>query len=407
MFSARFFARISSCPALRQGSARILCLAALLPGVLMTLGDDGRAWASPPAETASVSGNKPALTVSATTAQAANWPQTLAANGNIAVWQEALIGAEIGPYRIAEVHAEVGDRVKKGQILLRMHSDTLHSEVNEAQAAVAELDALQSEARANSQRARHLQEKGFFSPQQGTQYLTAEQTTQARLNAARARLQAADLRLAKATVSAPDDGIISARSATVGSLTQPGQELFRLIRGGRLEWRAEVTANEIIRLKPGLPATLFAPDGAAVSGRVRAVAPTVDPQSRNALVYVDLLPDAATHVRAGMFVRGEFAFPAANAPGAAATLTLPRAAVLLRDGFSWVFLIEGADGTQGKVKQVKVVTGRQNGERIEVSSGLSAESRVVSRGVGFLADGDSVRIVAAASAATTPAGQRP
>lgn len=406
MFLSRIPAGSPACPSSRKFPFRTLHGIALLAGLLATAASTGSAWASPPPETAALPGSKPALTVSATTPQAANWPQTLASNGNIAVWQESLIGAEIGPYRIAEVHAEVGDRVKKGQLLLRMSSETLLSEVGEAKAGVAELEALQNEARANGQRARHLQDKGFFSPQQGTQYLTAEQTAQARLNAARARLQAASLRLAKAAVLAPDDGIISARSATVGSLTQPGQELFRLIRGGRLEWRAEVTASEITRIKPGLPATLLAPDGAAVGGQVRAVAPTVDPQSRNALVYVDLPASAATHVRAGMFVRGEFTFPASGSSAAAATLTLPRAAVLLRDGFSWVFLVEGAEGALGTVKQVKIGTGRQNGERIEVTSGLSAGSRVVSRGVGFLADGDSVRIVAASSA-TASAGKRP
>ena len=109
------------------------------------------------------------------------------------------------------------------------------------------------------------------------------------LNAARARLQTAQLRRSKAAVLSPDDGIISARSATVGTLTQPGQELFRLIRGSRLEWRAEVTEAEIARLKPGQAATLSSPTGDVLEGVVRAVAPTVDPQTRTALVYVCLL----------------------------------------------------------------------------------------------------------------------
>ncbi len=348
-----------------------------------------------PAKTPTAATGKPALTVSATTPQTANWPYTLAANGNVAAWQEAVIGAEIAAYRITEVRVDVGDRVKKGQVLLRLASETLHSELAEARASVAEIAAQQNEARANGERARRLQDKGFYSPQQSTQYLTAEASSEARLNAARARLQAASLRLDKATIVAPDDGIISARSAAVGSLTQAGQELFRLIRGARLEWRAEVTASELTRLKPGLGATLTAPDGTRIEGRVRALAPTVDAQTRNALVYVDLPATSHGSLRAGMFVRGEFSeFRGPAETGKAPTLTLPSSAVLLRDGFSWVFRIDGTDGGLGKVTPIKVDTGRQSGDRIEITGGLPAGTRVVNSGAGFLADGDTVRIVA-------------
>ena len=178
----------------------------------------------------------------------------------------------------------------------------------------------------------------------------------------------------------------------MGTLTQPGQELFRLIRGGRLEWRAEVTAAELGRIKAGQAATLTGPNGEAVEGVVRAVAPTVDPQTHNALVYVDLPAAGARQVSAGMFARGELRL------GQSPALTLPQSAVLLREGFAYVFRVDG-----DKVTQLKVTTGRRNGELIEVG-GLDAKAQVVAGGVGFLADGDTVRIVPAQAAApATPA----
>ncbi|MCX7175861.1 MAG: efflux RND transporter periplasmic adaptor subunit [Proteobacteria bacterium] len=331
---------------------------------------------------------KAALTVSATALQSETWPMTLAANGSIAAWQEAVIGAEIGNLRITEVRANVGDRVDKGQVLARIDSDSAAIDLAEARAAVAELEAMQAEARANSERARKLQAQGFFSPQQGTLYLTAELSAQARLDAARARQQAAELRLSKTSVVAPDNGVISARTATPGSLTQPGQELFRLIRGGRLEWRAEVTATELARLKPGHVAKLIGPNGQSVPGKVRTVAPTLDPQTRNGLVYVDLSAPAGGDVRAGMFARGEFEL------GQTPALTLPQSAVLLREGFSYVFRIDGQAAALNKVTQTKVATGRRKGERIEITGGLGAGQRVVASGSAFLADGDTVRVVA-------------
>ncbi|HQO29295.1 MAG TPA: efflux RND transporter periplasmic adaptor subunit, partial [Accumulibacter sp.] len=324
---------------------------------------------------------KPALTVSLTGPQTLDWPQILPASGSVFAWQEAVIGAEISNYRLTEVLAQVGDTVRKGQVLARIASDTVESEFNESQAAVAEQQAAAAEAKNNAARSRELRAQGFYSRQLDAQYQTAAQTAGARLAAAQARRQAAELRLRKTQVLSPDDGVISARSATVGSLTQPGQELFRLIRGGRLEWRAEVPSADLASVQPGLVASLSTPTGQRVTGRVRAVAPSVDAQTRNGLIYVDLPPTGA--VRAGMFARGEFEL--ARRPA----LTLPQSAVVLRDGAAYVFRLEN----ENRVAQTKVALGRRLAERVEIVDGLPPSVRVVANGAGFLADGDVVRLV--------------
>ncbi len=327
---------------------------------------------------------KPALSVMAVTPQHVEWARMLEANGNIAAWQEAVIGAEISNLRLTEVRVSVGDRVQKGQVLARISSDSVQAALAESRAAVAEAEAMLAEARANGDRARQYQATGFMSAQQITQYLTAEKTALARMNAARARLQGEQVRLAQTAVRAPDDGVISARTATVGSMAQPGQELFRLIRGSRLEWRAEVSAADLGKLKPGITATLTAPNGARIQGRVRMVAPTVDPQTLNGLVYVDLpVAETGSTLRAGTFARGEFEL------GRARTLSLPQSAVLLRDGFSYVFRLDD----HNTVTQTKVAVGQRMGDQIEIIGGIGADTRVVASGVGFLADGDRVRVV--------------
>lgn len=334
-----------------------------------------------PADAAAQRPAKVALTVSLIVPQQLEWPKLLPANGNVVAWQEAVIGPEISNYRITEVRAQVGDQVRQGQVLARIASDTVASELAEARAVVTELEASTSEAKDNAARASELREKGFYSPQLHTQYQTAQHTAAARLAAARARLQAAEVKMSKTAVLASDDGVISARGATVGSLTQSGQELFRLIRGGRLEWRAEVSSADLASIVPGLTATLTGPGGERVTGTVRAVAPSVDPQTRNGLVYVDLPVTSA--VQAGMFARGEFEL--AHSPA----LTLPQTAVVLREGFAYAFKLEG----ENRVAQVKVVPGRRVGDRLEIISGLEAKAHVVERGAGFLADGDLVKVV--------------
>lgn len=321
-----------------------------------------------------------ALTVQATTPQRSDWPLTLPAAGSIAAWQEAVIGTESTGLRLVAVNAAVGDVVRRGQLLAQLSAEALTAERAQSAAAVAEAEALLAEAATHAERARQLGPAGAMSQAEVTRLVTAERSAKARVDSARARLKVDDVRLAQTRIVAPDDGVISARWATEGAMAAPGQELFRLIRRGRLEWRAEVPAADLARLKAGQPAEVTTAGGQRVKGTVRIVAPVVDAQTRNGLVYVDLQP--GSDARAGMFVRGEFRF------GAASALTLPQSAVLQRDGFSWVHRL----GADGRVALTKVGTGRRLADRVEVT-GLAADARVVASGGAFLADGDTVKVV--------------
>ena len=331
-----------------------------------------------------------ALTVNVTQPQPATLPVRISANGNIAAWQEASVGTEANGLRLAEVRVNVGDVVQRGQVLATFAPDTVRAEMALNRAAVAEAEATLADAAANAQRARSLQASGALSDAAINQYLTAERTAQARLDAQRAGASTQQLRLKQTAVLAPDAGVISARSATVGAVLPAGQELFRMIRQGRLEWRAEVAANDLAALRPGMRVQVQIGTGPALVGKLRMVAPTVDPATRNGLVYVDLPTAAAAagSARAGMFARGEF--DVASATG----LTLPQSAVQLRDGFSYVLRV----GADSKVTQVKVGTGRRVGDRIEVTRGIDASAKVVEAGGGFLGDGDTVRVVEAPAA---------
>ncbi len=376
---------------------------------------------------------RPALTVTTTQARLGALPIKLGANGNIAAWQEASVGTESNGLRLAEVLVNVGDVVSRGQLLARFADDSVQADVAQARAGVAETAAQATEATANANRVRTLQGTGTFSGQQISQYLAAEQTALARVESAKAALAAQTLRLKNTQVLAPDAGIISARSATVGAVVSSGTELFRMIRQGRLEWRAEVTATELGRMLPGTGVTVTAANGAQLKGRVRTVAPTVDPLTRSGLVYVDLPPmqissaareatsvgataaapgrpkqgtapsggsavREATSVGAipGMFARGEFEL------GESKALTVPQQAVVVRDGFSYVFRLN----PDQRVSQIKVQPGRRVGERVEVLDGIGPDAVLVASGAGFLNDGDLVKVVVA-PAAPVPAATDP
>ena len=334
---------------------------------------------------------KPALTVTAEKPQPGTLPIRLSANGNIAAWQEAIIGSESNGLKLTQVLVNVGDVVKAGQVLATFSTDSTQADVAQARANLVDAQASALDAAANAERARTLQTSGALSAQQINQYLTLEKTARAKVEAAQAVLGAQQLKGRQTRVLAPDSGVISARNATVGAVVGSGTELFRMIRKGRLEWRAEVTSTEVARIKPGDKAVVLAASGARVEGRVRMVAPTVDAATRTALVYVDVPANA--DLKAGMYARGDFAL------GASEALTLQQQALVLRDGFTYAMRVEA----NNKVSQVKLQTGRRVGDAVEILQGAKPGDNYVASGAAFLADGDTVKVVAAsATAASAP-----
>ena len=340
---------------------------------------------------AAPAGVKPALTVTLTQAKTSVLPLKLSANGNVVAWQEAIIGAEVNGLRVQELSAGIGDQVQKGQLLATFAAEGVQADVALARAALMEATAAAADAAANATRARAVQSSGALSAQQIDQLLTAELMAKARLASAQAQLDAQQLRLSHTRLLAPDSGIVSARSASVGAVLGAGMEMFRLIRQGRLEWRAEVTATELGRIKAGTPVLMTAPDGTQARGRVRMVAPTVAAQTRNGLIYVDI----SGALKPGMFARGEFEL------GSNSAMSVVQTALVVRDGFNYVFRV----GADKRVAQVKVQTGRLLGDQVEILSGIKPEDKLVATGGGFLSDGDLVRVVEAAAPASKPASK--
>lgn len=331
----------------------------------------------------------PALTVQVATATTADWPETIQVSGPIVAWQEAIIGSEIAGQRLVELKVNVGDRVKKGDVLARFNTDTL-------QAERAELQAMWEQAKADADRAVALEGKGALSRQQIDNYVHQAAV-------AKARLDAKNLQLRYANVVAPENGLISARSATLGAIGTVGGELFRLIVNGRLEWRGELSAEQIPQIKPGQTVSLVLPDGSAAQAKIRQLSPSLDAKTRMATAYADIQPGSSAH--AGMYVSGTIAMQTRPA------LVVPAVSVVIRDGRTYVFKIndapksssENANKQSGdtilKVVQQPVTTGRNHSSEVEITSGLNANERVVMQGAGFLNDGDAVRVVAQSNSA--------
>ncbi|MFA0928018.1 efflux RND transporter periplasmic adaptor subunit [Pseudomonas syringae pv. tagetis] len=313
-----------------------------------------------------------ALTVTVGSVTQAQWPATVEASGAIAPWEEAVIGSQVSGLRLTGILVNVGDRVKRGQSLATFDADLLGTDESR-------LKASSQQAEANRQRALQLKGTGGMSEQDVLQYVTQAEI-------AKALLQSTLLQMRYARVVAPDDGVISARSATVGAVYSTGQELFRMIRQSRLEWRGELTAVQLSQVKPGQSVRLELPDGTFAKAMVRELAPGLDSQTRLGIVYADIEPGSTA--RAGMYPKGKVLLPER------AALVVPATSVVIRDGRSYVpKLLEG-----DRVGMQPVTVGRRQNTEVEIVSGIAVTDKVVVQGAGFLNDGDLVHVAAAPAA---------
>ncbi|CRD63468.1 efflux RND transporter periplasmic adaptor subunit [Stenotrophomonas thermophila] len=322
-----------------------------------------------PAEAIAIAAAVPALTVTSAAPREVSWPVEIRASGAIAAWEEASIGAQIGGYQLIDVRVNVGDVVKKGQVIARFDPALL-------QADHAQLKANADQAAANRQRALTLQSSGAMSDQDVLQLVTQSKTADALLAANQLRLRYTD-------VTAPDDGIISARTATLGTVVPVGQELFRMIRRGRLEWRGELTAEQLAQVEVGQEVALELPDGKTAKATVRQTSPILDSAARLAIVYADIEPRSTA--RAGMYANGRLGL------GTGPALAVPAESVVIRDGRNHVLVLADTSATP-RVSLRSVTVGRRNGREVEITGGLGKDERVVVQGAGFLKDGDLVRI---------------
>lgn len=321
------------------------------------------------------------LTVSLAPAQSATIERSLLASGPVSAWEEMQLGVEISGVRVTALKVDVGQQVRKGQVLLELDHRTLDSELRQAQAAANEADAGVALAKTNLARGQMLAKEKLISASAFDELRATLVQAEARQATARAQRDGVQLRRDFASLRAPDDGVIAKRMVQPGQVVMAGAELLRLIRQGRLEWRAELSESELARVAPGAIVRLVASDGSQIEGRVRAVTPGLDAQTRTGTVYADL-PDPGT-LKVGAFVQGRIL------TGDSSGITVPTAAVVQRDGYPYVFTVDA----KNVAHRLRVRTGANENGRTEILEGLKAGELVVERGAGFLGDGDVVRVV--------------
>lgn len=369
---------------LRRPAVIAAGIVALGAAAVLVVALSGRLTTAPErAEQSIAAAREAVMTVTAAELQSVELARTITVNGSIFAWQEVIIAPEVGGYRVADVFVDVGDQVKRGQLLVELSTALLAAEVATKEAMLKQREAEFVNAESALARGQSLAAMNVLSQADLDRLNTEALAARAGVESSRADLEASTLRLKFTHVTAPDDGIVTARTVTVGQIAQAGTEMLRVLRNGRIEWRGEIPEARLAELHAGQPVTVSTADGTAFTGTIRVVAPTIATANRTGLVYVDLASDP--RLRPGMFARGEIELTRG------AAFTVPLQSVVSADGYNYVFVLRG-DST---VERRRIATGAVQSAAIEVLDGLHAGEMIVEKGAGFLKDGDLVSVATA------------
>ncbi len=359
-----------------------------------------------------------AQSVTVATVEPATVTRSLDATGTVMAFDLLPILPKSPGLQIQQVLVDEGDRVSAGQVLVVLDDslvraqisegqaqlDSARSRVQQQQAALAQTRASLAEAESNLQRYQGLSEDGAVSRQTFDTYVTAATTqreavrvaesnvssAQAEVRSQQARIQQLETQLEQTLVRSPADGVIAERLARVGNVTSSSEQLFTLIRDRLLELQVRVPETQLPQISPGASAQISsdADPRIRLQGQVREIAPTVDPQTRQATVRIDL-PDSDL-LRPGMFLRAALTLSSAQG------LTVPAQAVLPQvDGSAIVYRLEADDRVVAQAVEVGERMGNGNLEtaQVEIKQGLNAGDRVVVAGASYVKDGDRVSVV--------------
>ena len=324
----------------------------------------------------------PHTQVTTTIAKNADWATTIPAQGEVLPWEVAIVSAKTNGISATDVKVLEGDTVKKGQVLARFDDRMLKAELAQAKANLAFAESNLQLANTNLKRFDQLKLKQTLSEQEFDQVRTQAATAAATRDQAAAAVTLAEVKLADATVVAPDDGKILERNIELGKVPASGDPIFRLLRQNKLEWVVQIDAADLARVKPNMLAQINIANNKTISGKIRSISPQLDSKSRlaNVRVVLDGTPDIAVNT----YADGKILI------GNAAAITVPSAGLVIKDGKTWIFRVKN-----NSAEQVLVNIGRRQQNEIEIVSGINVGDTLVLEGAGFLNDGDKVSVKAA------------
>ncbi len=318
-----------------------------------------------------------------------------------------VITGSVQPERRADLRAEVaavvlqvlrqnGDTVRAGDLLMRLDDTAIRESLGSAEEAVRASTQAFEQTERQVQRLRTLQAQGMTSAQALEDAEVRRNNAQSDLVAARSRVVSARQQLARTSVRAPFDGVVSERKVSVGDTVQVGRELVKVIDPRSMRFEGLVTADRMLELKVG-QAVSFRVNGfpqGDFTGKVNRIDAAANATTRQVEVVVGFDKPASAPQVAGLFAEGRVE------TGGAMTLTLPGSAVARAGEQAFVWRLDA-----GKLSKVAVRLGERDARsgELPVLSGLKAGDRLLRNPGSTLVDGQSFEFASAVQAASASA----
>jgi RND family efflux transporter MFP subunit len=313
--------------------------------------------------------------------------QSLVLPGHLAAYVNAPIYARVSGYLHAW-YADIGTHVKAGQLLGVIDTPDLDEQLQQAKADLANSIATEKLAETTAQRWTKMLQQDSVSQQaadEKTGDLAAKQATVAANEANVRRLEALE---SFKRITAPFDGVVTARKTDVGQLIDAGSgtgpELFTVSDAHQLRVYVSVPQDEAAAIKPGMTATLTVPE----RPDMKFDAKLVDTDDSIAASSGTLLVQLSVDNSSGMLIPGEYTEVHFALPTNAHSLLIPASALIFRQSGLQVAVV-GKDN-RAVLKPVSIAT--DLGTQVEIASGLNADERVIDNPPDSLASGDQVRL---------------
>lgn len=296
--------------------------------------------------------------------EAETYQPMLRLQGQLQPWTSVIVSARQSGI-VESIEVGLGERVLAGQTLLTLSIDGRDAEAERWRSRVRQLEADLSAA----QRLR----SSNLTAQNEILRLKSE------LAGARAELAAADLALSHLTPKAPFSGVINQRAVEEGSLVQVGTALFQLVQVDRLKARGQIPQQQVSRVRPGQSVLVDLLDGSQLSGVVSFVASAADTETRTFAVEVEVDNPDEKHVAGGSATLN------IRLPEQPAVFISPAYLSLNDDGRPGVKFVDEQDRVVFQTVRLLSVT--NDGAWV---SGLPDDIRLITRGAGFVAEGETV-----------------
>ncbi|CAM2193439.1 Efflux RND transporter periplasmic adaptor subunit [Paraburkholderia kururiensis] len=324
--------------------------------------------------------------------------QSLVLPGRLAAFVNAPIYARVSGYLHAW-YADIGTQVKAGQLLGLIDTPDLDEQLQQAKADLQNSIANEKLAATTARRWTEMLKQDSVSQQEADEKTADLLARQATVEANEANVRRLEALESFKRITAPFDGVVTARKTDVGALIDAGSgsgpELFAVSDAHQLRVYVSVPQSESAAIHPGMTATLTVPE----RPDMRFDAKLVDTDHAITPSSGTLLVQLAVDNRAGLLFPGEYTEVHLALAGNAHGLMIPASALIFRQSGLQVAVADA----QGHVQLRHVSIGTDLGTQVEIASGLQPDDRVIDNPPDSLAQGDAVRVASTEKVAATPA----